>query len=157
MPGAGKSTVGVLLAKKTARSFVDTDILIQKQCGCRLQEIIEAEGYLRLRAIEEQVIIDFSCSYCVVATGGSAVYSNAAMQHLKRDGVLVYLDVPFEEIERRVHDYGARGIARRPEQSFRDLFEERRPLYQRHADITVPAYGMGIEAVCGAISKALGE
>jgi shikimate kinase len=87
MPGAGKSTVGVLLAKQTCRSFVDTDVLIQTSQGRPLQDIVDREGHLALRAIEEQVILQFDCRNCVIATGGSAVYSPAAMAHLKQGGI----------------------------------------------------------------------
>jgi len=157
MPGAGKSTVGVLLAKLTCRSFVDTDVLIQSQEGRPLQEIVDREGYLALRRIEEQVITGYGCTGCVVATGGSAVYSPAAMAHLKKHGMVVFLDADLPTLEVRVKDYGTRGLAKRPDQSFRDLFDERAPLYRKYADITVDCSGRTHEEVCDAVIEALGE
>ena len=157
MPGAGKSTIGVLLAKLTCKSFVDTDVLIQLQEGKPLQEIVDRQGYLALRRIEEQVITGYGCTNCVVATGGSAVYSPAAMAHLKRHGTIVFLDADLPSLEARVTDIGTRGLAKRPDQSFRDLFEERVPLYRKYADITIDCRGRTQEAVCQAIISAMGE
>jgi len=151
MPGAGKSTVGVLLAKLTCRSFVDTDVLIQSQEGRPLQEIVDTDGYLALRAIEEQVILGHGCMGCVIATGGSAVYSRVAMEHLKRHGTIVYLNAGLVTLEARVRDLHTRGLAKRPDQSFHDLFEERTPLYRQYADITIDCDGLTHEAVCGRI------
>ncbi len=157
MPGAGKSTVGVLLAKLTCRSFVDTDVLIQTSKGHPLQDIVDREGHLALRAIEEQVIVGHNCANCVVATGGSAVYSPVAMAHLKQHGTVVYLDAGLPMLEARVRDLDTRGLAKRPDQSFRDLFEERVPLYRQYADITVGCEGRSHEEVCAKIIEALGE
>jgi shikimate kinase len=157
MPGAGKSTVGVLLAKLTCRSFVDTDVLIQSQEGRPLQEIVDKDGHLVLRAIEEQVIIGHGCMGCVIATGGSAVYSPIAMAHLKHHGTVVFLDVDLVTLEERVRDLDTRGLAKRPDQSFRDLYEERTPLYRQYADITIDCEGLSHEEVCAKIIAALGE
>lgn len=139
MPGAGKSTVGVLLAKLTARDFVDTDLLIQHAEERTLQAILDAEGYLALRAAEERVLLGMRAVNSVIATGGSAAYSEPAMRHLKQNAVTVFLDADLVTLRRRVTDDDRRGIARRPEQSFDDLFEERFKLYTRYADLTVPA------------------
>jgi shikimate kinase len=157
MPGAGKSTVGVLLAKLTCRSFVDTDVLIQSQEGRPLQEIVNADGHLALRRIEERVITGYGCTSCVVATGGSAVYSPASMAHLKRHGTVVFLDTDLPTLEARVRDLDTRGLAKRPDQSFRDLFDERVPLYRKYADVTVGCGGRTHEEVCAAVIAALGE
>ena len=157
MPGAGKSTVGVLLAKLTCRSFVDTDVLIQSQEGRPLQEIVDKDGYLALRAIEEQVIVGHGCMGCVIATGGSAVYSPAAMAHLKRHGTVVYLAVGLPTLEERVRDLNTRGLAKRSDQNFRDIYEERTPLYRQYADITIDCDGLNHEAVCARIIAALGD
>jgi shikimate kinase len=151
MPGAGKSTVGVLLAKLTCRSFVDTDVLIQSREGRPLQDIVNADGHLALRVIEEQVIIGQVCAGCVVATGGSAVYSPAAMAHLKRHGTIVFLDLDLAALEARVRNVATRGLAKRKDQSFADLFDERVPLYRRYADVTVDCRGLTHEEVCGRI------
>lgn len=155
MPGAGKSTVGVLLAKLTCRSFVDTDVLIQSQEKRPLQEIVDTDGHLALRAIEEQVILGHACGGCVIATGGSAVYSPAAMAHLKRQGTIVFLDADLATLEGRVRDIATRGLAKRKDQTFADLFGERVPLYRRYADVTIDCRGLTHEEVCSCIIEEL--
>ena len=137
MPGAGKSTIGVLLAKRRALDFVDTDLLIQLKIGDALQDIVNTDGYLALRDIEEEIISNLNPKNHVVATGGSAVYSDKAMKHLQDSSILVFLNVTFPEIKRRVTDFDSRGIAMRNDQTFEDLFNERLPLYQRYSDITI--------------------
>ncbi len=155
MPGAGKSTIGVLLAKRRALDFVDTDLLIQRKYGDALQQIVNKEGYLKLRTIEEEVICATVRSEHVIATGGSAVYSEKAMEHLKKSGLVVFLNVSFEEITRRVTDFGSRGIAMREDQTFRDLFNERFPLYQRYADITIDCQSKNQDIITTEISRNL--
>lgn len=155
MPGAGKSTVGVLLAKETARGFVDTDLSIQEREGRSLQEILDTEGYLRLRAIEESVLLSLDLRHHVVATGGSAAYSAPAMEHLRRDGVVVFLYVAPEVLLARISNFGTRGIARRPDQSWDDLYQERLALYRRYADVTIDCGVDGHERVCARIVDAL--
>jgi len=157
MPGSGKSTVGVILAKRTSRDFVDTDVLIQTTEGRSLQDILDAEGHLRLRAIEKRVLLGLSVADHVIATGGSAAYSAAAMAHLKEDGIIVYLDVDIDTLLRRVDDFDTRGIAKAPDQTFAGLFEERGALYRAHADVTIPASHMTQEQVCAAIERAIAE
>lgn len=137
MPGAGKSTLGVQLAKATARGFVDTDVLIQLREGKTLQQIIEQSDYLALRQIEENVLLSLHHSKDVIATGGSAVYSETGMRALRASGPVIFLSVPLETLNQRIHNYEQRGIARRPDQSFADLYRERNLLYRRHADITI--------------------
>lgn len=137
MPGAGKSTIGLLLAKELAKDFVDTDLLIQLRENKTLQNIIEEQDYLALRRIEEEVLLGMSYSNHVIATGGSIIYSAAGMDYLKTFGRIIFLDVPMDELRRRIHNYESRGIARQPGQSFADLFAERRKLYQKYADITI--------------------
>jgi shikimate kinase len=148
MPGSGKSTVGVILAKRTARDFVDTDVLIQTLQGRTLQDIVDTDGYLELRQIEEKVLLGLSVRNHVIATGGSAVYSEQAMQHLKADSILIFLDVDLDTLQSRVLDFSTRGLAKRPDQSFADLFAERFPLYTKHADITINCAGLNQEDVC---------
>lgn len=155
MPGAGKSTVGVILAKHTSRDFVDTDVLIQTSERRPLQEILDTEGHLALRAIEERILLSLDLANHVIATGGSAAYSADAMKHLKENGVVVFLQLPFDEIRKRVRDFATRGIARAPEQSFADLFEERCVLYRRYADLTIDCEGLNQEEVSEAIRRAL--
>ena len=157
MPGSGKSTVGVMLAKLTCRSFVDTDVLIQSSQGRPLQDIVDREGHLALRAIEEQVILQFDCRNCVIATGGSAVYSAPAMVHLKEHGIVVFLDADLPVLEGRVRDLDTRGLAKRPDQSFRELFEERVHLYTKYADVTITCGRLTHEEVCARIIAELKE
>jgi shikimate kinase len=137
MPGAGKSTIGILLAKDLGLDFLDTDVLIQVQQKQTLQQILEAHGYKKLRAIEEQAILGLGASARVVATGGSAVYGEQAMAFLQSTALIVFIDVKLATLRERIHNYDSRGVARRPEQSFEDLFEERKSLYANYADIVV--------------------
>lgn len=157
MPGTGKSTVGLLLAKTLGKDFVDSDILIQVREGKTLQQIMDENDYLHLRQIEEQVLSDIRGHNLVVATGGSAVYSEAAMDHLSHHGTLVYLDTPLSVLRQRIRDYDTRGIARRPEQSFEELFAERTALYRRYADVTVPGDLDSPDQVVAAITAAILE
>lgn len=157
MPGAGKSTLGVMLAKKLAKDFVDTDLLIQLRAQRTLQQILDAEGYLALRQLEEETLLDCDFANHVVATGGSAVYSDKGMRHLKSYGPVVYLDVELAELRRRIHDYDSRGIAKRPEQSFESLFEERRQLYRQYADITVSCDGLTQEEALESVLAQLAD
>lgn len=153
MPGCGKSTVGVILAKITSRDFVDTDILIQQSEGRPLQRIVDGEGYMALRKIEERILLDLQCSHHVIATGGSAVYSEAAMTHLKSRGIAVFLDVDLSVLKSRVSNYSTRGLARRPGQSLKDLFRERIGLYRKYGDITIACSALTQEEVCHEIMR----
>lgn len=151
MPGSGKSTVGVLLAKQTGLSFVDTDLLIQARTGRTLQEIVDGDGYLALREIEEQVLLELDVTGHVISTGGSAVYSEAGMAHLKAGGDVVFLKIPLALVRERIGDYGTRGIARRPDQSLEDLFAERQSLYLKHAEIVIEGQGLSQDEACLAV------
>ncbi len=155
MPGAGKSTLGILLAKELRLDFLDTDVAIQVQEDKSLQDILEHQGYLALREVEEQVLLATECHQKVIATGGSAVYSQKGMEYLKSCGPVVYLEVPLEELRRRIHNYETRGIARRPEQSFENLFEERQLLYRQYADVTVNCDVMGPGEVVAAVIEGM--
>ena len=137
MPGAGKSTIGVILAKQSARDYVDTDVLIQLAEKKSLQQILDEAGYMELRRIEERVLLEHHCRNHVIATGGSAVYSDAAMRHLKANGIAIFLKVEMEELKKRLIDMDTRGIAQRPGQSFAELYDERQRLYRRYADLTI--------------------
>lgn len=134
MPGSGKSTVGVLLAKTLGRKFIDTDIRIQETTGRLLQEIIDVDGVDGFLKIEEDTVLSLHRHRAVIATGGSVVYCNKAMEHLKAHGVVVYLQISFEEMERRLKNITTRGIVLHPGQSLRDLYVERIPLYEQYAD-----------------------
>lgn len=148
MPGAGKSTVGVLLAKQASLHFVDTDLLIQTGQKRTLQDIVDTDGYEILRQIEENVLLGLTVHNCVIATGGSAVYSDRAMTHLKSDGIAVFLNVDRPVLESRIHDYSTRGLAKRPDQDLGDLFQERSALYAKYADITINNVNLTQEEVC---------
>jgi shikimate kinase len=155
MPGAGKSTVGVILAKELCREFLDTDVLIQTVEKVTLQHIVDTRGYMELRTIEERTICGIQCQNHVVATGGSAVYSDLAMLHLKKNGVVIFLEITFEEIFRRISNFATRGLARRPEQSLENLFEERAQLYRKYADITIFSDRKSQDVVVGEIKEQL--
>ena len=145
MAGAGKSTLGVLLAKALGMDFLDSDIVIQKTDGRKLQEILDQDGMDAFLKIEEDVLSSINVENTVIATGGSAVYSDAAMQHLKKNGAVVYLDVPFPELQKRLTNIKTRGIAIRKGHTLRDVFEERLVLYKKYADITVDCINMTVE------------
>ncbi|MDR0780276.1 MAG: shikimate kinase [Pseudomonadales bacterium] len=155
MPGSGKSTIGVILAKRTSHDFIDTDVLIQSMQGRSLQDILDREGYLKLREIEAAALQGLNVKNSVISTGGSAVYSDAAMRHLKQDGVMIYLDVSLATLRSRITDYDTRGIAKRPEQSFDDLFLERTLLYRQYADLTLCGDGLNQDQVCERLIAAL--
>ena len=152
MPGAGKSTTGIILAKILAMGFIDTDVLIQINEQRTLQQILDSDGYLALRRIEEQEILRLNVSHQVIATGGSAIYSHAAMTHLQQISTIVYIDVPYHELCRRIDNFASRGIARASNQSFADLYHERQPLYQRYADLTIADTGQNQELVAQQIA-----
>lgn len=148
MPGCGKTTIGVLLAKALAKDFVDTDILIQVQQQMPLQDIIDSKGYMELRKVEEHVLIDFDLHGFVVATGGSAIYSEKGILNLAKSGSIIYLDVNHNELSKRLNNYDTRGIARRPNQTFEELCAERSPLYEKHADHTINCCGKNADEIC---------
>jgi shikimate kinase len=151
MPGSGKSTVGVILAKHLSRSFVDTDLLIQTDQRRSLQSIVDTDGYLALRRIEEQILLHLECNNQVIATGGSAAYSNPAMMHLKRNGIAVFLHADLVTLNNRVNDFSQRGLAKCPEQTLEDLYLERISLYSSYADITIDSCHLTHEQVCAGI------
>lgn len=155
MPGAGKSTIGILLAKELGLDFIDTDISIQVRWGKTLQQITDESGYMVLRDYEEQVLLSENIDHKVVATGGSAVYSDAGMARLKASAKVIFLDVSLPALQQRVTNFDTRGIARRPEQSFEDLFAERSLLYQRYADIRIDCSNLGVNEALQAVLETL--
>jgi len=157
MPGAGKSTVGVLVAKHLGLGFVDTDLLIQQRAGRRLQEILAGEGYRELRRLEEEAILALEARSAVIATGGSAVYSERAMRHLGETGVIVYLRAGLDLLVARIDDYDRRGVANPPDLSFEEIHRERTPLYERCADAIVEVDGLTHEGVARAVMAAARE
>lgn len=137
MPGSGKSTVGVLLAKALGYSFIDTDLIISRRAEKPLQKILDEEGLESFLRLEREVGETLECEYTVVATGGSMVLSAGAMERLKKIGGIVYLNVPYDEIAHRVTNITTRGIAFHKDETLKEVFEERTPLYKYYADITV--------------------
>lgn len=145
MPGAGKSTVGIILAKNLSLGFIDTDVLIQINQQKSLQQIIDESDYLNLRKIEADEICKLNITNHVIATGGSAAYSEKAMQHLGGISTIVFLQVEYEEIKRRIKNFETRGIAKAENQTFMDLFLERQELYNKYADIVIPCSDLNQE------------
>lgn len=141
MPGAGKSTIGVVLAKKLGKRFMDSDLVIQEKYDMLLHEIMEERGLQGFLQVEEEVNASLEVKNHVIATGGSVIYGPKAMEHLKSIGKVVYLKLSYEEINHRLGDLNARGVALKPGQTLEDLYEERVPLYEKYADITVACDG----------------
>ena len=153
MPGAGKSTVGVLLAKTLKMPFTDTDILIQKQENSYLQELIEKHGIDGFIKIEENTVKSLDLRNHVIATGGSVVYSEAAMAHLKAHGIIFFLNARLYQLERRLKNSRNRGIAMSPGQTLGSLYRERLPLYKKYADIEIDYSRKHIETIVTEISE----
>ena len=155
MPASGKSTVGVILAKLMGMDFIDTDLLIQKQAGRRLSEIIEEQGLQGFLDLESRVCGAVAAENSVIATGGSVVYGDAAMTHLRSIGRVIYLDVSYENLMKRLHNVRQRGVVLREGQTVESLYAERAPLYQKYADLTVREADGGIEDTVAGILKLL--
>ena len=147
MPGVGKSTIGVLLAKQLRYSFLDTDLLIQSSEGKTLQQLIQKHGISGFCDLEEEYLTSVAVRRHVIATGGSVVYGKAAMRNLKADGVVVHLDLSLKRLTRRLDDLGARGVAIAPGCDLADLYAERQPLYIKYADLTVGTDGLTPDTV----------
>jgi shikimate kinase len=147
MPGVGKSTVGVLLAKQLGYSFLDTDIYIQTHEGKNLQQIIEIRGLDGFIKLEAHYILSISVKAHVLATGGSVVYSEKAMQHLKNSGVAIHLDINPRYLKQRLGDLNARGVVIAPDQDVDTLYNERRSLYLQHADATIVTDGLNHDKI----------
>ena len=155
MPGAGKSTMGLILAKTLGRTFIDTDIVAQETTGRLLQEIIDSEGTGAFLKTEEKTILSLHCRHAVIATGGSVVFSGKAMAHLKQDGIVIYLKISFEEMVRRLGTITTRGIVLDAGQSLRDMYTRRVPLYEKYADITIDCSGGDCEKCVGNVMNEL--
>lgn len=155
MPGSGKSSVGVVLAKALGLNFVDADLLIQAREGALLQEILNEKGVEPFLDIEGDVLASLSCEHTVVAPGGSCICRHHAMEHLRALGTVVYLELTFPEVERRIHNMASRGIALRPGQTLKDVYDYRVPLYERYAHLTVRADGQTLAQTVEAVKTAL--
>lgn len=147
MPGAGKSTLGVVLAKRLGLGFVDTDLLIQTRAGRPLRRIIAEDGLEAFCALEEETVCSLSLSNAVIATGGSVVYSKKAMEHLRAHGLVYFLDLPLPELHTRIGDPSQRGVVITPGQTLSELFARRRPLYLGYADRIIHCAGQSLEAL----------
>ena len=137
MPGVGKSTVGVVLAKVLGYQFIDADLVIQEEEGKLLHQIIAEVGTEGFIEVENRVNASIQAEHAIIATGGSVVYGKEAMEHLKEIGTVVYLKLPFEVLNRRLKDIKGRGVVLKDGQTLKDLYEERVPLYEKYADVTI--------------------
>jgi len=155
MPGAGKSTLGPPLARTLKRDFIDTDLLIQEKTGRPLQEIIDTQGTEAFKRIEEATIVCHNFQNAVIATGGSVVYYRRAMEHLSRNGVVVYIAIPFDEMAERLGNIQTRGIVLKTGQDLHDLYTERVPLYEKYADITIDCSASDCERCVGDVINTL--
>jgi len=151
MPGSGKSTTGVVLAKILRRAFIDTDIVIQERTGRFLQEVIDADGPEAFMKIEEEAVLALERRNAVIATGGSVVLIPRAMGHLKETGIVVYLEISTDEMVRRLDDISSRGVVLLPGQDLRAMYRKRVPLYAKYADITVDVTNKSFEKRIGTI------
>lgn len=152
MPGAGKSTVGVVLAKCLGYHFLDSDLVIQEETGRLLHEIISEEGLDGFLQVENDVNSRIETKHCVIATGGSVIYGKEAMEHLKQIGTVVYLQLPCEEINRRLGDLKQRGVALKDGQTLEELYAERVPLYEKYADVILFCEGKRIRQIVSDLS-----
>ena len=156
MPGCGKSTVGVILAKTLGMDFIDTDLIIQVQQKDKLQPLLDRFGPDRFRQFEEQALLSVTArENTVIATGGSAVFCEKGMAHLKKNGICVYLEVPCDELVKRLKNIKTRGIAAAKGMSIEDIFAERSPYYEKHADIRIECSADSIEENASAIIDAV--
>lgn len=155
MPGVGKSTVGILLAKRLNMSFIDTDVHIQSLEGHRLQELIDTRGLAAFLELEQRCVAALQCAGTVIATGGSVVYGPEAMAHLKAHGRCIHLWLPLPTLTRRVTDLGTRGVVMEPGQTFAALYSARQSLYRQYADLTVDCSGLGHEQVVDRVEHAV--
>lgn len=155
MPGSGKSTIGVLLAKVLCMDFVDTDLIIQNKTGKTLQRIIEDESLAMFLAIENEVLVDLKCSNTIIASGGSSVLSQNGIKHLREIGTTVYLEISYQTMVGRISNIETRGIVMQSEEKLIDLYKMRVPLYEKYADIKVNCNGFSAQDCVGLVQTAL--
>lgn len=155
MPGAGKSTIGVLLAKAMNYSFVDTDLILQQNAGCLLYELIEKKGIDYFMQYEDETLAGLNLDNTVIATGGSAVYGENGMNNLKKNGVVVYIRLSCEEIIRRVNNITTRGIVMKKGKTLQDVYKERTPLYEKYADVIIDGDNTTIEECIKKVYEAI--
>lgn len=155
MPSCGKSTIGVVLAKALGYRFVDSDLVIQERTGKLLSEIIEEEGIEAFNQIENDINASLDYQKAIIATGGSVIYGEEAMEHLRSIGTVVYIELPLAILQERIGDLNARGVSIKEGLSFEELYEERKPLYEKYADIIVPTKGLSIREVVHLLKEKL--
>ncbi|MBM6938031.1 shikimate kinase [Pseudoflavonifractor phocaeensis] len=155
MPGSGKSTIGVLLAKSLGFGFIDTDLVIQQQQGVLLQQVLDRVGTEAFLDLEADAIAGVVCDRCVIAPGGSVVCREKGIRHLKDISTVVYLDIPCGVLEQRIQNMGSRGIAFQPGETLADVYRYRAPLYRRYADLIVDGDQRSLEASLSAVLQAL--
>lgn len=153
MPGCGKSTVGVILAKTLGIGFVDTDLIIQQRENRLLQNIIDTDGIDYFLNCEADAVKSLDCNNFVVATGGSVVYREDAILHLKKNGKIIFLDVALDEIKRRLNNINTRGIAAKKNKSIEDIYNERIALYNKYADVIIKTDGESVEKTVEKVCK----
>ena len=157
MPACGKSTIGVLAAKALMMDFVDTDLLLQKQAGKPLQQMVDELGTEGFSDAEEKCICGLQMEHTMIATGGSVALEEKAMEHLRKNALVVFIHLSYESIEQRLSNIKTRGIAMKKGQTLRDLYEYRQPFYFRCADVIIEADGQKVEETVGALVKAVRE
>ena len=145
MPGVGKSTIGVILAKVLGYQFIDTDLVIQKEEGKLLKDIIAKVGPEGFIEVENRINASIEAENAIIATGGSVIYGRKAMEHLSSIGTIIYLSLPFEELEKRLSDIKGRGVVLKEGQTLKDLYYERTPLYEKYPDIVIDEKGLNVE------------
>ena len=145
MPSSGKSTIGVLLAKRLGYSFVDVDIVIQEKEGRLLKEIIAEQGMDGFMEVENRINAELDVTHSVIAPGGSVIFGKEAMEHLRQIGTVIYLKLDYADIDRRLSDIKGRGVVLKDGQTLKDLYDERVVLYEKYADITIAEDGLNVE------------
>ena len=154
MPGCGKSCMGRAMSGKLKMKLIDSDKLIEKRYGKKLQELIDELGVVEFRRIEEEVLMSIEGDNMIISTGGSAIYSDAGMKHLKELGKVFYLFCSYETMRERLGDFSKRGIVLKPGQTIKDLYDERAPLYKKYADVTILCDGNAYPQYQGAVLRA---
>ena len=154
MPGSGKSCMGRAMAGKLKMKLIDSDKLIEKRCGKKLQELIDELGIEEFRRIEEETLLSITGDNMIISTGGSAVYSDAGMRHLKELGKVFYLFCSCDTVKKRIGDFSKRGIVLKPGQTIQDLYNERAPLYKKYADVTILCDGEAYPQYQSAVIRA---
>jgi shikimate kinase len=153
MPAVGKSTVGVLLAKRLGWSFLDTDLIIQVGESEKLQDILDSQGMENFCALEEQYVLTVHCENHVIATGGSVIYGEKAMEHLKSMGTVIHLDLYPHSLEKRLKNLSSRGVVMAKGQDIETLYTQRHPLYSRYADMTIECNGLSMDEIVNQIES----